>query len=57
MSAVWIEQSFERVRFQRDNSKAKSIDAKIMAFIALDNQPFFVVGDVGFRDWSSTGTH
>ena len=46
MSAVWIEQS---TTFQRDNSKAKSINAKIMGFIALDNQPFSVVGDVGFR--------
>ena len=52
MSAVWIEQSFERVTtFQRDNAKAKSIKAKIMEFIALDNQPFF------FAAWSSTGTH
>jgi hypothetical protein len=52
MSAVWIEQvkqSFERVtKFQRDNSKAKIIKAKIMEFITLDNQPFSVVGDVGF---------
>jgi hypothetical protein len=28
-----------------------------MGFIALDNQPFSIVGDVGFCDWSSTGTH
>jgi hypothetical protein len=28
-----------------------------MEFIALDNQSFSVVGDVGFRDWLSTGTH
>jgi hypothetical protein len=46
----WIEQSFERVRkFQRDNATAKSIKAKIMDFIAPDNQPFSVMGDVGFR--------
>ena len=50
MSAVWLKQSFERVTtFQRDNSKAKSIKAKIMELIALDNQPFSVVGDVGVR--------
>ena len=49
MSAVWMEQSFQRVTtFQRDNSKAKSIKAKIMEFIAIDNQLFSVVGDVGF---------
>ena len=43
-------QSFERVRtFQRDNSKAKSINAKIMEFIAFDNQPFSVMDYVGFR--------
>ena len=28
-----------------------------MEFIALDNQPFSFMGDFGFRDWSSTGTH
>ena len=55
MSAVWIEQSFERVRtFQRDNSKAKSIKAKIMEFIALDIQLSWVM--LSFPDWSSTGT-
>jgi hypothetical protein len=55
--AVKVEQSFEIVTtFQRDNSKPKSINAKIMEFIALDNQPFSVVGDVGFRDWLSTDT-
>jgi hypothetical protein len=48
---VQVKQSFERVRtFQRDNLKAKSINAKIMEFIALNNhQPFSVVDDVGFR--------
>ena len=52
MSAVWIEQSFERVRkLQLNNSMAKSIKAKTMEFTALDNQPFSVVGDV------CTGTH
>jgi hypothetical protein len=35
----------------------QSINVKIMEFIALDNQPFSVVGDVGLHDWSSTGTH
>jgi hypothetical protein len=45
MSAVWVEQSFERVRrFQQNTFKAK-----IMEFKALENQPFSVVGDVGFR--------
>jgi hypothetical protein len=28
-----------------------------MGFIALANQPFSVVGDVGLRNWSSTSTH
>jgi hypothetical protein len=47
---VQVKQSFERVRtFQRDNSKAKSINAKIMEFIALDNQPLSVVDEVGVR--------
>ena len=47
LSSQQVEQSFERVRtFQRDNSKT---NAKIMGFIALDNQPFSVVDDVGFR--------
>ena len=45
---VQVEQSFER-KFQRDNSKAKSIKAKIMEFITLDNQPIYAVGDVGVR--------
>ena len=60
---VQVEQSFERVRtFERDNSKAKSINAKTMEFIALDNQPFSVVNDVDFRRLvehltSSPGTH
>ena len=35
----------------------KSIKAKILEFIALDNQPFSVVGDVDFVEWLSTGTH
>ena len=57
-SSQQVEQSFERVKqFQRHNSKVKPINAKIMEFIALNNQPFSVVGDVGFRNWSSTGTH
>jgi hypothetical protein len=30
------------------------INAKIMEFIALDNQPFSVIVDVGFHNWSST---
>ena len=58
MSAVWVEQSFERVRtFQRDNSKTKFINAKRMEFLALDSQLCSVVSDVGFRDWSNTCTH
>jgi hypothetical protein len=42
---VQVEQSFERGRtFQQDNSKrGNPLNAKIMEFIALDNQPFSVV--------------
>jgi hypothetical protein len=46
---VQVEQSFERVRtFLQDKSMVKSINGKIMEFIARDNQPFSVVNDVGF---------
>ena len=46
-SSQQVVQSFERVRrFQKDNSKAKSIKAKIMEFIALGNQPFSVAVDL-----------
>jgi hypothetical protein len=38
------------------NLKAKPIKAKIMAFIALDNQPFSVVCVMSFADWLSNGT-
>jgi hypothetical protein len=45
-----VNKSFERVRtFQRDTSQVKSINTKIMVFIAFDNQLFSEMGDVGFR--------
>ncbi len=41
---------FEKARmFPSDGVKAKGITQKIMEFIALDDQPFSVVEDVGFR--------
>ncbi len=40
---------FEKARtFPSDGVKAKGITQKIMEFIALDDQPFSVVEDVGF---------
>ena len=36
-------------KFASDGAKAKGITTKIMEFIALDDQPFSVVEDVGFR--------
>ncbi|XP_067300896.1 zinc finger BED domain-containing protein 4-like [Pseudorasbora parva] len=36
-------------KFTSDSAKAKGITKKIMEFIALDDQPFSVVEDVGFR--------
>ena len=45
-----VNKSFETLRtFQRDTSQAKSINTKIMEFIAFDDQPFSEMGDVGFR--------
>lgn len=41
---------FEKARkFSSDGAKAKGITQKMMEFIALDDQPFSVVEDVGFR--------
>ncbi|XP_061129317.1 zinc finger BED domain-containing protein 4-like [Syngnathus typhle] len=41
---------FEKARkFSSDSAKAKGITHKIMEFIALDDQPFSIVEDVGFR--------
>ena len=41
---------FEKARqFSSDSAKAKGITQKMMEFIALDDQPFSVVDDVGFR--------
>jgi len=41
---------FEKARkFPSDGVKAKGITQKIMEFIPLDDQPFSVVEDVGFR--------
>ncbi|XP_048849254.1 zinc finger BED domain-containing protein 4-like [Brienomyrus brachyistius] len=41
---------FEKARkFPSDSVKAKGITQKIVEFIALDDQPFSVVEDVGFR--------
>ncbi len=40
---------FEKARkFPSDGVKAKGITQKIMEFIALDDQPFSVIEDVGF---------
>ncbi|KAL1277085.1 hypothetical protein QQF64_023758 [Cirrhinus molitorella] len=36
-------------KFANDSAKAKGITKRIMEFIALDDQPFSVVEDVGFR--------
>ena len=36
-------------KFPTDSVKAKNLNKKVMEFIALDDQPFSVVGDVGFR--------
>ena len=35
--------------FSRDSEKAKAIYDRVMEFIALDDQPFFVVENLGFR--------
>ncbi|XP_049326832.1 zinc finger BED domain-containing protein 4-like [Astyanax mexicanus] len=36
-------------KFDRNSPKATAITAKVMEFIALDDQPFSVVEDIGFR--------
>jgi hypothetical protein len=57
MSTVWIEQPTTRAVIWKTKKisarQLKSLNAKKMDFIALDSQPFSVLGDVGFRDWSS----
>lgn len=48
---VPIQQAFENYKkFSRDSDKAKAINDKVMEFIALDDQPFSVVEDPGFRE-------
>ncbi len=43
-------QSFNKAKaFNSDHPKVKEINKKIIEFIALDNQPFSVVEDAGFR--------
>lgn len=47
---VPIQQAFEKSKlFPRDSEKAKAINDKVMEFIALDDQPFCVVENPGFR--------
>lgn len=47
---VPIQQAFENCKkFPRDSEKAKAINDRLMEFIALDDQPFSVVEDPGFR--------
>lgn len=42
-------QSFDKAtKYSSDHPKVKALNNKIMEFIALDNQPFSVVEDVGF---------
>ena len=36
-------------KFAKDSAKANGNTKKIMEFMALDDQPFGVVGDIGFR--------
>ncbi|KAL0150404.1 hypothetical protein M9458_054221, partial [Cirrhinus mrigala] len=41
---------FEKIKkFANDSAKARDITEKVMEFIALDDQPFSVVEDIGFR--------
>lgn len=41
---------FEKTKkFEEDSVKARGITEKVMEFIALDDQPFSVVEDIGFR--------
>ena len=45
-----INTAFEKgKKFPIDSTKAKQITSKVMEFIALDDQPFSVVEDAGFR--------
>lgn len=45
-----IDTAFEKAKqLPPDSAKAKQITNKVMEFIALDDQPFSVVEDVGFR--------
>ena len=48
---VPIQQAFEKCKnFSRDSGKAKAINERVMEFIALDDQPFSVVENTGFRN-------
>ena len=41
---------FEKMKkFAKDSAKANGITKKVMEFMALDDQPFSVVEDIGFR--------
>ena len=41
---------FEKTKkFAKDSAKANGITKKVMEFMALDDQPFSVVEDIGFR--------
>ena len=45
-----IQQALDKVKpYVKDSAKAKSITSKIMEMIALDDQPFSIVEDQGFR--------
>lgn len=47
---TFIDTAFEKAKqLPSDSAKAKQITNKVMEFIALDDQPFSVVEDVGFR--------
>ncbi|XP_073710442.1 zinc finger BED domain-containing protein 4-like [Misgurnus anguillicaudatus] len=47
---VPIQRAFENAKkFSRDSEKAKAINDKVIEFIVLDDQPFSVVEDLGFR--------
>lgn len=46
---VPIQQVFENCKnFSRNSEKAKAINDKVMEFIALDDQPFSVIDNLGF---------
>lgn len=45
-----IQQALDKTKkFAKDSAKAKSITSKVMEMIALDDQPFSIVEDRGFR--------